>query len=89
MRIVMIYQVSDGYTYSYDVVLPIIYDSPEQAAVDFEDLARKFAYKGGKFKFDNEEFHCSDFISSRGGYESPKFLTIDEWFTQEANNRVL
>lgn len=85
----MKYVNTDGYTYSCDVIHPIEYHSPEQAAVDFEEAVRAAAKtKQGGFKFDGEEFHCSDFLTSHG-YEAPQFLTIDEWFTHEANNRVL
>jgi len=82
MRLVMKFSVSDGCTYGYEAVLPIEYESPEAAIVEFEELAVKAREAGEPtfiFAGHEEETWCH---FEEGVYYSPSFLTIDEWFAQ-------
>jgi hypothetical protein len=82
MRLVIKYDVGDGYTWWCDVVLPVEYESAEQFYVDFEDAARK-AYMAKVYAFvvADREFETGYFFD-RGTYRPPKILTVDEWFQQ-------
>lgn len=82
MRLVIKYDVGDGYTWWCDVVLPVEYESAEQLYVDFEAAARA-AYAANVYAFvvANREFH-TDYFFDRGTYLLPEILTVDEWFQQ-------
>jgi hypothetical protein len=93
MKLVMKYAYGDFYTFSCDITLPIEAGSPEEATIEFEDLATE-AYKKvmkesgwihGKFIFCGREFSYDDFwfgdsLKDRV-YCPPLFFTIDEWFS--------
>jgi hypothetical protein len=83
MRIVMQFNVGDGYTFCCTETFPIEYESQEAALVDFEELVKQSAVeKVAAFKFAGHEFYYSSFYSE-GRLELPEFLTIDEWFAQQ------
>ena len=88
-QVVMCYSVGDGCTYHCDVTLPIFYESPEQALVDFEKLCiaaheAPWQVSHGTFVFCGTEFNESDFYEKDVLY-LPSFLTVDEWFDQQAS----
>jgi hypothetical protein len=81
MKLVLIYNVSDGYTFSCVATLPIEYESPEQAIVDFEKAARESREsKKQNFQFAGFTFDQTEFFYHRNEFDNPEFLTIDQWF---------
>jgi len=81
MKLVLIYTDSDEYTYCNDVVLPIEYESPEQALVDFEAAARHCREEGTpKFEFAGFEFWPFHFFPHKNQINLPEILTIEQWF---------
>lgn len=98
MRLVMIFEESDGCTYSCTTTLPIEYESAEAAILDFENLCKKQFelqdWRNDTFEFAGRKFWASLFYerevgtSRRHSYNSPKFMTIDEWFEYEGWNLV-
>lgn len=91
MQLVMFYSVGDGCTYSCDITLPIIYDSPLAASLDFlkvVETAYSSGAKYGEFEWCGHKFNTSDFYTSpmqygfneAPQYSAPEFYTIDEWF---------
>jgi hypothetical protein len=77
-RLVMIYHVTDGHTYGYDVVQPLMYASTEAALVDFEELVKK-AGETEEIFFAGKRYPVHLFIEE-GEFCAPEFLTVDEWF---------
>jgi hypothetical protein len=86
MRLVIVYSVGDGYTWSGEVVLPVEYESAEALYVDFEEAVRS-AHKGSWYE---REFHIAghkfvaDNFLEQGNYYPPEILTVDEWFQQHS-----
>jgi len=85
-KLVMVYDNSDGWTYSYERTLPIIYESAEALLCDFMDVVRK-SYEESVDEF----FFCGETFETRAFkgigpldeklYEiAPEIFTIDEWF---------
>jgi hypothetical protein len=92
MKLIMRYNVGDGYTFSYDVYLPIEYESAEALICDFEKAIDEAAEKRTHewnynycFQFGTEKFNLSDFLCKEGKL-LPEILTIDEWFSKENIN---
>ena len=89
MKLVMCYSIGDGCTFSCDVTLPIEYESAEAAIVEFERLcleARALKWPDSQeFWFAGHEFEPSPFFwrNTPDRFDSPDFLTIDEWFARE------
>ena len=86
MKIVMTYDVSDGCTYSCEVTLPLEYDSPEQALLDFEAAFNAAnvvdpvtGYFHGVFTVFGQEFFVVTF-KYEGVVTLPNFYSLDEWF---------
>ena len=79
----------DGFTYYCDSAVPILYESAEDAIVDFERLCvEAFHNRQGQFLFAGTEFHTKSFMLADEGdswekskFYGPNFLTIDEWFS--------
>jgi hypothetical protein len=90
MRLVMIYIVSDGFTFNCTETVPIEYESAEAALVKFEELlieTKSGSCAGtyparGKFVFADKDFNCDDFYYMIDKYTLPEFLTVDEWFNR-------
>jgi hypothetical protein len=83
MKIVMCYTDGDGYTYSCDVALPIEYESPEAALVEFEIACKAARYERREFRFGGHLFYPETFFwrdTSPDRFDPPDFLTVDEWF---------
>ena len=78
MKLVLLYNNSDGCTYSCDVVRPVEYESPEQALIDFEKAARDNHL--GTFEFGGWYFSGQDFFFHKTQISLPEILTIDQWF---------
>lgn len=86
MKIVMTYDVTDGCTYSCEVTLPLEYDSPEQAKLDFEAAFNAAnvidpvtGYFHGTFMMFGQEFFVVTF-KYEGEVTLPNFYSLDEWF---------
>lgn len=89
MRIVMIYNVTDGYTFTCTETVPIEYESTESAIVDFEAILLKTKMENLRndvFTFAGECFHVSDFYYMQDKYNLPEFMTVDDWFAGHAKN---
>ncbi len=97
MRLVLLYTIGDGCTFSCDEVIPLVYKSAEDAFVDFEDeFYAAYDAKVGQFVFCGRTFNTEDFLPAfmydgRGGllppkrgFNPPEILTVDEWFAREA-----
>lgn len=61
MRLVLIYSVSDDYTYSYDVVLPVEAESKEQLYCLLKDGSQKAHEERRELKLFGHDFSPSDF----------------------------
>ena len=79
MRIVMCYQFTDCCTYWCPTAIPILYDSCEQALVDFEAALNNTT---GEFSIFGTSYYKYDFIQD-GEIILPDFLTVDEWYERE------
>jgi len=86
MRLVMIFEIGDRYTWSSIEVRPINALSPEDAIIEFENAIE--VHKANDkpwleaFKVFNQNFWVETFYED-GVYTSPEFLTLDEWFERE------
>lgn len=80
MKLIMLYTIGNGCSWSQDIVLPIIFESPEAVIVKFE-IAVNAAYKNEKtdFIFAGHELSSKEFFF-KSKLHLPEFLTIDEWF---------
>lgn len=91
MKLVLIFSVTDGYTYGFEKVLPFEYDSAEAAIVDFEAAWKASVNHPDKvFLFADELFPYSRFKYDLDGatvFDAPDILTIDEWFERELKSR--
>lgn len=87
MRLVIEYQVGDGYTYSCDVTVPVVYESAEAFIVDFEKFCKDIHAKGYEgyssngYKFAGTTWYPDNFFED-GVYYAPKISTVDEWFKE-------
>jgi hypothetical protein len=97
MRMVVIYTVSDGYSWASDVTQPMEYPSVEQFLDDLRTIVEdtKLQYEKNKirpyFTIGGVKMNAEDFLqlkqgenNMKGEYVEPKVLTIDEWFAADA-----
>ena len=96
MKLVMTYDVGDGYTWSSEIVQPFEYESLEKAYCDFivifEDYQEKYKearnsesyrYLNPDVKFAGFEINLSNFHQYEDGKDfwvEPQLQTLDEWF---------
>ena len=79
MRLIVEYCITDGCTYSFYQIVPVVYDSTEAFLVDFEEqcLEKRLTYidveLGGQ-TFDANHFFENDI------FIEPNIYTVDEWF---------
>ncbi len=89
MRLVLIYSVSDGATYGFNIVLPIEAESKESAYVALIDKALEIRKNPESVDSDFEMFGHSFSSIDLTTWDSGKveadygiqILTIDEWFS--------
>jgi hypothetical protein len=86
MRLVIEYHDGDGCTYSCDVTVPVVYESAEAFAVDFEKFCKdiKSSGKGNSLygdSFAGQKWDVSGFFED-GVYYAPRISTVDEWFRE-------
>ncbi len=87
MQLVIEHGAGDGYTWWCTCTVPVIYESAEAFAVDFETFCLQYrdvwvAY-GPEFaghKWDMEDFFPRDEDGEKGEYTAPEIYTVDEWF---------
>jgi hypothetical protein len=86
MRLVIEYNDSDGCTFSCDVTVPVVYESAEAFAVDFEKFCKEIHakelagdYSSSLVKFAGKSWGTSYFFED-GVYYAPSISTVDEWF---------
>lgn len=85
-KIVLCWSSGDGYTYSCENTVPILFESIEAAMHMFEEEAWKgLAECRSVMFFAGHEFNPDDFFyrDSRLGiavYDGPVFYTLEEWF---------
>ena len=87
MRLIVSYQVTDGCTYSADIVVPVVYESAEAFLVDFENAVKSAKEKYASFSLGGQEFDSYRFVEisfDRGSKKEeiylPDVYTVDEWF---------
>jgi hypothetical protein len=86
MRLVIEYGDSDGCTYSCNVTVPVVYESAEAFAVDFEKFCKDVYSKGfpGGYINDGNKFAGTTwdpiYFFEDGVYYAPSISTVDEWF---------
>lgn len=82
IRLIVKYFEGDGYTYSYERIIPIIYKSKEDFIFDFEEKCIAAKEKGEDIFFiANTRFNCMNFFSGDGDCFPPEVNTVDEWFS--------
>ena len=84
MRLVIQYHDGDGCTYSCDITVPVVYESAEAFAVDFEKFCKdiKSSGKGNSLwgnSFAGQNWDVFSFFED-DVYYPPQIYTIDEWF---------
>jgi hypothetical protein len=82
MKLVVEYQVGDSYTWTATETLPVIYESGEALAVEFERRVRALKdqnYPDNQFILGGQTFEAQDFWVD-GEYYAPEIFTVDEWF---------
>lgn len=93
MKLVVVYNVSDGCTYSYDNIVPIEYLSEEQFICDFENELnlsiqnKSFEFMLGGHKFCTIRHYTSVLLynpelhfEQPGSIIFPEIYTLDNWF---------
>ena len=82
-QLVMLFECSDGFTYSCESVLPCVHESPETAAAEFKLLYLQAKESNDTLndtiKFAGAEHFTSDF-EENGQFQPPEFITVAEWF---------
>ena len=84
MKIVMTYQVGDGFNYACTVVDCIEHDSVEKALHEFASLCRS----NQVFKFHKMEHHQRNFIICGKEY-FPQFEEFSEWFERKNRDKTI
>ena len=98
MQLIMEHAHSDGYTYSCVDTTPLLHDSPEAAAVEFEAVMRKGMQEGVRVEWNGATYFPSVYFPhatygddgmchEMGKYEGPYFFTVDEWFAHHDARR--
>lgn len=92
MRLIIEFTTGDGYTYWARETIPIVYESAEAFAVEFEEFCRKRLkdFNHDQFfdltavKFASRSWDICDFFED-GKYVAPDIMTVDEWFNLVEN----
>lgn len=86
MRLVIQYTHGDGYTWSCENTVPVVYESAEDFAVDFEHWCKEFKDHSSLYgmNFAGQEFTPADFFED-GEYYPPGIMTVDDWFAEVEN----
>jgi hypothetical protein len=89
MRLVIEYNVGDGYTWSATNTVPVEYESAEAFFVEFEEACKEARVQPKQtrccwieFTFAGLEWDATCFFTSDGDYYPPEILTVDEWFAR-------
>lgn len=77
MRLVLEFDVGDGFTYCSRVTLPVEYESPEALLVYIEDCV----LKRKPIDLKKTSLSCFDFLTDNTFYP-PDIYTIDEWYSK-------
>lgn len=95
VRLVIQYDSGDGCTFSCTNTHPIMAESAEGVAVEFEAAAKK-ADRAGEHEFTmyGVDFDTTSFFVHVGGplsiakrtYSAPSIFTLDEWFNTNSDN---
>lgn len=84
MNLVMLWVSGDGYAFSCQNVMPIVYDSEEALLVDFMEAATTALVNNkSTFSFLSSGFHTDDFFYPNSGEFAecpPEILTVHKWF---------
>ncbi len=102
MKLVMVFNVGDGYTYNCDVIYPIEYERVERAEYDFFLTWKEKIEKREKEKplfvspdfemfgrmFDAADFQYWETVGDQDiiQYSEPKFYTLEEWWEKNLNS---
>ena len=94
-RLVVVYHIGDGYTYSTDVVVPLEYESEEKFIVDFDEWLDSVLQKAGGdmhplFTVGTHNFKSYEFIYKHDGKyykDLPEIYTLETWFEETSSTR--
>jgi hypothetical protein len=88
-KIIVSYNLTDGCTYTCDIVEAIVYESIEAFYVDFEEWIKTYSelwnkdrMSYGDFVVNNTEFQAYHFMED-GVYYMPDIETLEEWFNKK------
>lgn len=89
MQLVIEHGAGDGYTWWCTCTIPVIYESAEAFAVDFEtfclqhlDVRGRSDPKFAGHTWDMEYFFARDDDGDIIEYTAPEIYTVDEWFAR-------
>jgi hypothetical protein len=80
MRLIVTSIDTDDYTYTREIVVPVVYESSEEFLVDFEKTLKENEDED-YFLFANREWDCETYFRGREFY-LPVVETVDEWFAE-------
>jgi len=80
-KLVMVYENTDGCTFSCTNTIPFLYESPEAALVDIEQLLKEAYFEKGlsEIAFAGQTFYVHHFVEDQVVYP-PNIYTLEEWF---------
>lgn len=88
MRLVIRYEIGDGYTFNATETVPVECESGEFFAVEFERLCKCVDRMENEFLFCGKTWYVPNHMHYNRDredfyYEAPIMLTVDEWFEEK------
>lgn len=80
-RLVVEFNVTDGFTFHCRATRPVLYASAEAFAVEFEEACR--THRSAMLVFAGQRFPVDAFFEDET-YYGPDVWTVDEWFARKA-----
>lgn len=84
MRLVLTYNVSDGYTYAYEVVTPIVYESAEAFYCHFEEALQLHVEKLSSYHKTYDNWYAKILPIRRQIRTDKKDKNKDKWLDRHA-----
>jgi hypothetical protein len=92
MKLVLSYNVTDGYSYDHDIILPFEYQSEEAALCDLEVLVIAHQRADQEFKFVGVAMNSEPFGYRREDgsfcFCGANIQTLEDWFESNKNKVV-
>lgn len=84
MKLILLYQSTDGYTYSCDLAIPFEYESKEKFVFDLFEKFNQEYWDAQEWAEQYKTCEIFDCTFNKYDFEQieHKILTIDEWFEQ-------